>query len=357
MLASLEKLLRQQRGSVIVIVAAAMVVLTGMAGLVVDVGYFYVQRAHMQTGVDAAAMAGAARLPDTGSAAAEAGRYIGLNRLIPANTTTAFSQGNRRLDVTYIEQFNTFFMRVFGVNDVRIRVAAAAQLMGPGKAFEYSIFSGSALDILPLNGSDLYVGGSTHSNEDLRVNGTRITITGVLEAVGRVFVNGSSLTLGERLPGSAFVDMPDYTAEIMAQAAAAGQEYSGPKLYDGTIINVDNSIHVNGDVTLNGTKITGNGAILASGDITTNGTNIRVSTGDQVCLYSENGDIHVNGTNITLDGILYAPHGIIHVNGTNITINGRIIGDQVQLNGTGIRVNGTENPVTSLPSSGVQLVL
>ncbi len=361
----LRKLLREERGSTIVILAGAMVVLMLMAGLVVDVGYLYMQKTMAQTGVDAAALAGAADLPDQGTARTNADKYAVLNGLESSGLTSDFTKAPGRIDLTYAKEFDTFFMRVMSILDsastgkVTVKVAAAAQKAGPGRAFDFTIFSGSLLDILPLNGTRLYVDGSVHSNDFLRVNGSNITITGVAEAVEKVIVNGTNISIGSQASGVALVDMPDYSSQIAAQAAAANQVFYGNKTYNGSLINVHGSIHVNGAVTLNGNSISGTGAILASGssgDIYINGNVINAESGSQVALYSELGDIHVNGNRITIDGILYAPNGDIHINGTDLTVNGRIIAKTVHINGSNFRANGSNVAVTSLPSGGVKLV-
>jgi len=49
--------LRNDDGSIAIIVAIVMVVLLGMATLVVDVGRLYVERRQLQNGADAAALA------------------------------------------------------------------------------------------------------------------------------------------------------------------------------------------------------------------------------------------------------------------------------------------------------------
>jgi Flp pilus assembly protein TadG len=359
------KLLREERGSTALLLAVAMVMMMLMAGLVIDVGYLYLQKTIAQTGVDAAVLAGAAKLPDQAAAKDNADRYATLNRLDTAGLTPDFSKGAARLDLAYSKEFDTFFMRLLRLLDpgstgkATVKVAAAAQLAGPGRAFDFTIFSGSLLDILPLSGSRLYVDGSVHSNDSLRVNGSNITITGAAEAVDQVIVNGSSIVIGSQAAGAAYVAMPDYSSQIEEQAAGANQVYSGDKTFNAGLITVNNSIHVNGAVTLNGNSISGAGAILASGtggDIYINGNIISATADDQVALYSQNGSIHVNGNGITIDGILYAPNGDIHINGNNIIINGRVIANTVQINGSNLKIYGKDIAVTSLPSGGVKLV-
>ena len=56
--------LREHRGSAIIFVAVALVVLFGFVGLAIDVGYFYVIRGELQNAADSGALAGAQVLYD-----------------------------------------------------------------------------------------------------------------------------------------------------------------------------------------------------------------------------------------------------------------------------------------------------
>lgn len=354
----LRRLAANERGSVVVLFALALTALAGLAGLVVDVGYLYWQHARLQNGVDAACLAGAARLPNTGSADSAADTYARSNGLDPAKLASAFSQSNSRLDLTYTESFDTFFMRVFGLDSVAIKVAAAAALKAGGP-FGFTIFSGSDTNILPINGSSLYVDGSVHSDQQLRINGSGITITGNAEAAGRdgtnpdIITNGTNINiLGSRTEDAARIDMPNYTSYVQSIAT---QVYSTGQTFNGNNIDVGGSMTVNGNVSFNGTGLTytasGDGILMATGNITNNGNNITQSSGGELLLYSSDGNITINGNNITIDGTLYAPHGSVTINGNNITINGRVIGNTVTINGTGNKVCGEANPVTVLPGT------
>lgn len=69
----------KKRGISIIYAALTMVIFLGLMGLVVDVGYLYRQRADAQRAADAAALAGALRLPDNNAALASAQYYAALN--------------------------------------------------------------------------------------------------------------------------------------------------------------------------------------------------------------------------------------------------------------------------------------
>lgn len=85
------------RGTVAVLVAASLLVLLGFAALAIDIGYVMVARNELQTGADAAALAGARKLipyvgtgtPNWADAYAEASNRIALNKV----TGRALTQG------------------------------------------------------------------------------------------------------------------------------------------------------------------------------------------------------------------------------------------------------------------------
>jgi len=362
------RLAGNQKGSIIALFAVTLIGLVIASGLVTDVGYLYVQHARLQNGVDAAALAGASQLPSTGNAQTLATTYAQKNGLVNGTLTPTFSNSNMQLNLTYSEYFPTFFLQAFNAlwqmagnssglipSQVQIQVVAAAALKqtagSAGQAFNYTIFSGSDFDMLPLNGSNLYVDGSVHSDDNLKVNGSNVTVTGMAEAVAQINVNGNNIIIGSQSPNTGVhIPMPDYSSQIQASALTT---YNASQQYNGNNLSVTGNIYVKGDFQMNGTTIAGTGVILATGNIKNNGNSItHTGASGQVCYYSQNGDININGNNITIDGILYAPNGNIHINGNNITINGRIIGNTVQINGSYFRVNGATNPVISLPGTG-----
>ena len=60
---TLKQILRCRRGAVVVLMAAAVVGLTGMAALAVDAGMLYLNKYQLANAADAAALAGAQELP------------------------------------------------------------------------------------------------------------------------------------------------------------------------------------------------------------------------------------------------------------------------------------------------------
>jgi Flp pilus assembly protein TadG len=344
-----------ERGQVAVIVAISLIAFIGIMSYVIDVGSLYETRAKLQNAVDAAALAGAQDLPNTSNATATANQYIQLNGYQPSDISITFSDSNQVINVSINKNVAYNFAGVFGLQSGNVYATASAKRVPLGAAFGYTLFSGSVNNTLILNGTNQYIGGSSHTNQNFIANGTNITITGACEAMGTLIINGTGININNRYPNSPFVDMPDFSETIRLQAEAAGQVYSGNKIYNGSSIVVNQPIYVNGNVTINGCSFVGKGCILATGNIIFNGSNLDQSTSDAVCFYSKNGSITVNGSSIALDGILYAPKGSITMNGSNQTIHGRVIGNTVTINGSGLTIQSGTNELKSLPSS-IQLI-
>jgi Flp pilus assembly protein TadG len=68
-----------ERGAVLPIVAITLPVLLAMAAIVIDLGHLYQVRSQLQATADAAALAGAAMLPNATSVGSEAAKYADLN--------------------------------------------------------------------------------------------------------------------------------------------------------------------------------------------------------------------------------------------------------------------------------------
>lgn len=351
-----KRMLKSNKGSMIILYAAAVTLLIGFCAVVADIGLVISEKQSFQNAIDASSLAAAQELPDTSDAVDVANQYITLNGYTPADISITFSDANRTININGTKTVNYYFARIFGLNSITVYPSASATFGTIGDAFDYVLFSGSTNTTLTLNGSTQYVQGSSHTNKNFIANGSKLTITGACEAVTTVTVNGSNIDIGNRLPNSPYVSMPDFSETIRLQAENAGQMYSGNKTYNGSNMNVDEPIYVDGNLTVNGSHFKGKGCVLVTGNITFNGSNLNESTEDAVCFYSKNGDITINGSHAAFDGILYAPNGRITMNGSNQTVNGRVIGNTVTFNGSHLRIIGGTNELKSLPASGVKLI-
>lgn len=78
-----KKVMGEEKGSVMIMVVLALVVLIGFTGLVIDGGQAYMTKSRLQNAADAAALAGAQSLPTAGTAANAAITYAGHNGMKP----------------------------------------------------------------------------------------------------------------------------------------------------------------------------------------------------------------------------------------------------------------------------------
>jgi Flp pilus assembly protein TadG len=126
---------------VIVLVALGMVVLIGMAGLVIDVGYAYWSQRSLQASADAAALAGAQSLPNAQKAHDDALSFSGKDgqanaqsnlRGVEADATTRClaSAPNcspvNAIQVTEQAKVSTIFARVFGIDSISVSASSTA---------------------------------------------------------------------------------------------------------------------------------------------------------------------------------------------------------------------------------------
>jgi len=137
--------LQDETGQVFFLMAVAMVVLIGIVGFAVDVGHAYLVQRQLQSGVDAAALAGAQELPDGTAVTAAANAYSAsptkknaLTSNDNATTTVtlkcvtsvvgcsqAFNTHNA-VQVAGTSDVRTYFARVLGINSLTVHATATA---------------------------------------------------------------------------------------------------------------------------------------------------------------------------------------------------------------------------------------
>jgi Flp pilus assembly protein TadG len=124
------------RGQVLVIFVFALGALFAILALVIDIGNIWSNSLHVQQAAEAAAMAGVPYMPGdftTASAKATAeaqrnGYWAGGGSTV---TPAVNAESNRRLDVTVSRSFGTYFLRLLGMNSVRITLTATAEYTLP----------------------------------------------------------------------------------------------------------------------------------------------------------------------------------------------------------------------------------
>lgn len=119
---------QKERGSVIVLVTLALTALLGFCAIVTDVGLMYVEKAHLQNSVDAAALAGVQELPNDPNLAEQTARDYASQNGISAVTVT-FEANNAKIIVRATKQVPTIFARIWGITEQQISVSAKALMV------------------------------------------------------------------------------------------------------------------------------------------------------------------------------------------------------------------------------------
>lgn len=354
---------RSQKGTAAVMTAILMTVLLGFCALVVDIGSVSLERSRLQNAVDSAALAAAQDLPSTAAAAAVAADYLESNGFGDAALNISFAGSNKQITVDAVQTVNYVFAGALGLGSADVKASATAQKGGKylKGAFEYAVFSGSKNDELCINsnGIDTHIQGSVHSNNGFRYNGNQdsLEITGALDTVGRITLNSSHTTIGEQIPFSDFIEMPDFSEEIKQLAQREGTYYNTSQSFNGDL-HVNEAIYVNGHINFNSNKFSGVGTILAKDNIMFNHSVVYEGPGaDSICIYSQNGSIHFNNTGAVIRGTIYAPNGTVVLNNGIHEVYGRIIAQRIIFNG-GIEVYSSDGDTLFMESfdEGIKLI-
>ena len=135
--------MRQERGAVLPLLAIMLVVLMGAAAMAVDLGWLFWQSIEIQHGADAAALAGVVYEPDlrteAHTEAIAAALENGYDGSVDGTTITVLDwvddntavDNENQLRVTITYSVNTFFMKVFGLDNVDIKRTAVGEYVLP----------------------------------------------------------------------------------------------------------------------------------------------------------------------------------------------------------------------------------
>lgn len=108
----IKKILKEEKGSVVILVTLFMIVLLGMMALVVDVGMAYAERTKLQNVVDAAALAGVQNLPQEHQARSMATFYAERNGVPVEDLVIEISADKKSIQVSARKLLISFFARV-----------------------------------------------------------------------------------------------------------------------------------------------------------------------------------------------------------------------------------------------------
>lgn len=393
---------KKRKGQALVMVALAMPVLIGMAGVGLTVGTVYYSQSKLQNAADAAALAGAKALwIGDPNAPADQASLVTQNDPEATNVKLSVSptHPNTVLVSAHVSAPGTF-ASLFGHPHFSVNVQAAAQY-SPGGPFNYAVFQGDPhagdaplllngnSDVVSTNGDPI---ANVHSNNNLKLNG-HISVDGSCEGNPAVSIGGNSSCSGSVINHANQIAMPQWTvAETTPSGATTVGSPSDPTgmtvsgndsvngnyvVYGNLVINggsyvsghfvvINGNIIVNGNAQITGSLVTFGGGIFMAGNVTQSGGGALAlaaftksgQVADSATSPAANnppnaGSIVLNG-NVDVHSILYAPDSYVDLNG-NVDVHGSVIGYRVNLNGN-VNVTYTPSQDSAVPVQQVSLI-
>lgn len=335
---------RDERGAVAVLVAVGALAFVLLAGLVVDFGFVFAKRAHLQSVVDAAALAGAQEFcTAAGDPQARAVEYATLNGLTTTPVVSVQTGGSSYITVDASEPVSLVFGGLVGgagevgnaavgatgtavrqcfinfqfVADTTVQFNGAGSEGGNWYAGECFDGQNNAFDTIAV-GTPV-----THMCSDPNINGdpppiVRSDADRKLYDVGNISSAGAMAgsPLGPYVEGGSLD--PWTNGSVVIGSCADVTWSSAPTICNGSLTGTNKvpAGVVNADV------------IIASGDIDlTNNLDFRGRL-----IYSRTGDITLlNG--VPEGVIIYAPHGAVVFNGSGTRNDGMIFAESILFNG------------------------
>ena len=388
----------REAGQVLPLVALSFTMLTGFAGMGVDVGYWEYQQRQQQSATDAAAVGAAQQLlyagcPSSSTAITTGQKDAGTNGFTNGGNVTvsvsnppasgAYTSDSCAVQVSITKQkMPVFFTRLYGkTNNVAETTTATATLMSNTADNNPCIFLLSTNTSTNFNGAHVSAPScGIEMNGTANFNGSNIAAQRIGYAGSTPNTNGA--TFSQASP-SAMLPIADPCPEIAGCAYLAnhtpsatnctsfnGNGFHGtiqPGCYsnlnlNGAVVTMAPGTYIfDGSTNFNGATVTGNGVtmyVTMSGTPPNfNGSGSTLSaptTGNSagVLYYQDPGcnqsSPNFNGSSLTVSGLIYAPTSSVNFNGSNG-------GYVVLVFGSG-NFNGSTAQVYGGPATGGSLI-
>ena len=370
---------KNERGSVMVIVALSMVVLLGFTGLAVDYGGMAAAKSELQNAADAAALAAG---QDRASGLSPESAIITANKLIAANgypnvnldgvTISNVEFGSNTVTVTVSTQYDVAFTTLLtGHSTETVTAKAVVSISNGFSDLPYAIFAGMHFDDgnadgVDLNGNKMVVNGNVHSNSYISIH-KKTQVNGEITAA-KPFTYG-----GKTYDESIVVQMP--SAKALSDLAKTGYIHTGnvdEKNFDDFLALVLEhtspgptglNIYVTGDLRIKGDDFYNKDYpvnLVVHGDVKLGGCGIRSTATTPVNVISETGNIEVCGRGTRGEcfyGIIFAENGDVTLNGGNDDhYAGSIYGQNIYKNGSGLTVSYNSQVDDHFPKGKVRLI-
>lgn len=369
--------MRRLRDSSMTMLAIAFIMLALMLILAVAVewGRLIQARSEMQQWCDAAALAGAAELPNAKSATQVAAGYYARNLgmelwqcliIDEQDGKAVYDIGGDEVTITTPYQDNEvqrsgvtpeyaisvsaerevpmMMGRLLRINS--INVSANSVAIYEPSSLKWVLFNNSSNEPLTITGSEIHIEGSLHTNSDLVVRGSRHDATGVASVVGFAQITGSGHSFNVRRTSQRQPPpLPTALEFYRKQAEQSGQLIVGED-YKLSASDMPSGIVFveGGDIISHGHGFNANVTLIAvrkggrGGRIRIVSNSWQLSPSDGILLMYADEEVEIHGSNIAFNGIIYAPNGYVRITGSGIASTG-IIGNGIRIDGHGMNLN------------------
>jgi Flp pilus assembly protein TadG len=361
---------RAERGAVAVAVAILLPVIIGLAGLVIDVGSWYLTRAQLQNAADAAALAGAQDLPNSPSSATAAAQTLAADNVSGATITavTPYNGDSSEIQVTVSKRGSVLLASILGISGPTITASAVAEVTQGTGNFIYA--ASTACNAISIISSGKISTTTLWSNGGITAVGQPVTVTGQVDVGNSSCPFPSQLTppgathVGTYtgwpapLPTAAQGNMPSSCSSASITITGASWLSSNPPgMYCTTgTISITNS----GNITFNGYEFVSEStsstaiSVVSSGNTTFNGycpSSCSSGGTPQTLFYATAGGISfTNSGSGTFTGDAFAPYGQVSLTVSGGTDTGFIEASSITITSSGsTSVTGT-GPT---PSGGI----
>lgn len=333
-----------KKGNVLLMVASAMPLLVGSAGLAIDTIQLSLLKRHLQRAADSAALAGAYAKAQSKPAPAAATKALGFNDAFPLSSATitepsSGTHANRAVRVALTAQRSLPFWSFFSSDLPVINVQATAALVFSGKYCMVSLDEGTGTGIT-FGGSSIVdlgcgiISNTTGASAVSAAGNARVTASPIA-AVGGVpssdVYRQPTLLLPYSLKQSnPFEDIPDpvirpegcfpqITDSTPPTSIISGRCYRGLDVNKDFALPANTTLVLAGPLTLNSqANLSGTGAtIVLTSETPTNPTSfpsVTINAQAKVDLTAPTSGVY-EGVIMHYDG--RAPNAVHHINGTS----------------------------------------
>jgi len=208
----------------------------------------------------------------------------------------------------------------------------------------YTLFSKNNIVI---NNYKTNIQGNIYAGKDLTYTGEeKAVITGTYNVNGEIEQEKINSIYENIKKPQQMIDFDDFIISKLKFKKEINEDVK----YSNETLNISSPLKIDGSLYLENVNLNGEGYVIVKDDIVYEYVNDEKNEYNAF-LYTEKGDILIEGTEVIINGVLSAPKGKVKINAKNIVINGAIYADEIELNGSELKVNESKELIEKLEFS------